>query len=149
MTQTVSLWCTFTATDRLGNESVAATASITLRNDVTAPTLTMASAMPSPAANGTMVYISVSSESGLTVTADASAIGGGMVTLTEGMMDANGNGNGMTANGNGGNGNGMTANGNGANGNGMTANGNGGNGNGMTANGNGGNGNGMAWMPMV
>ena len=151
---------TFTATDRLGNESVAATASITLRNDVTAPTLTMASAMPSPAANGTMVYISVSSESGLTVTADASAIGGGTVTLTEGMMDANGmdangmtngmdangnggNGNGMTANGNGGNGNGMTANGNGGNGNGMTANGNGGNGNGMTANGNGGNGNGM------
>ena len=163
LTQTVSLWCTFTATDRLGNESVAATASITLRNDVTAPTLSMASAMPSPAANGNNVYISVNGgESGLTVTADASAIGGGTVTLTEGMMDANGmtngmdangmangmdangnGGNGMDANGNGGNGNGMTANGNGGNGNGMTANGNGGNGNGMTANGNGGNGNGM------
>ena len=107
---------TFTATDRLGNESVAATASITLRNDVTAPTLTMESAMPSPVANGTNVYISVNGgESGLTVTADASAIGGGTVTLTEGMMDANGMTNGMDANG-------MT--------NGMDANGNGGNGNG-------------------
>ena len=149
----------FTATDRVGNESEAATASITLRNDVTAPMLSMATAMPSPAANGTMVTISVSSESGLTVMADASAIGGAAaVALPEGMMAADGNGNGMTANGNGngmtanGNGNGMTANGNG---NGMTANGNGngmtanGNGNGMTANGNGngmtanGNGNGM------
>ena len=117
---------TFTATDRLGNESVAATASITLRNDVTAPTLTMASAMPSPASNGTMVYISVSSESGLTVTADASAIGGGTVTLTEGMMAANGMTNGMDANGmtNGMDANGMT---NGMDANGMT--------NGMDANG--------------
>ena len=116
----------FTATDRLGNESVPATASITLRNDVTAPTLSMASAMPSPAANGTNVYISVSSESGLTVTADASAIGGGMVTLTEGMMDANGMTNGMDANGmtNGMDANGMT---NGMDANGMT--------NGMDANG--------------
>ena len=143
---------TFTATDRLGNESVAATASITLRNDVTAPTLTMASAMPSPASNGTMVYISVSSESGLTVTADASAIGGGMVTLTEGMMaangangmDANGMTNGMDANGmtNGMDANGMT-NGMDANGmtNGMDANGmtNGMDANGMT------NGNGCQW----
>ena len=116
----------FTATDRLGNESVPATASITLRNDVTAPTLSMASAMPSPAANGTNVYISVSSESGLTVTADASAIGGGTVTLTEGMMDANGMTNGMDANGmtNGMDANGMT---NGMDANGMT--------NGMDANG--------------
>ncbi len=126
----------FTATDRVGNESEAATASITLRNDVTAPMLSMATAMPSPAANGTMVTISVSSETGLTVMADASAIGGAAaVALAEGMMAADGNGaNGMT-NGNGANG--MT-NGNGANG--MT-NGNGANG--MT-NGNGANGmNGM------
>ena len=147
---------TFMATDRVGNESAPATAMVTLKNDVTAPTLTMASAKPSPAANGTNVYISVSSESGLTtVTADASAIGGGMVTLSGPMMDANGNGaNGMDANGNGANGmdangngaNGMDANGNGANG--MDANGNGANGmdangngaNGMDANGNGANG---------
>ena len=124
----------FIATDRLGNESEAATASIRLKNDVTAPELSMESAMPSPAANDMVVTISVSSEPGLTVTADATAIGGdAAVALDEG-MDANGNGNGMDANGNG-NGNGMDANGNG-NGNGMDANGNG-NGNGMDANGNG------------
>ena len=130
---------TFMATDRVGNESDPAAAMVTLKNDQTAPTLTMASAKPSPAANGTNVYISVSSESGLTtVTADASAIGGGMVTLSEPMMTANGNGNGMDANGmtNGMDANGMTngmdANGNGANG--MDANGNGANG--MDANGN-------------
>ena len=121
----------FTATDDVKNVSDALTASITLKNDVTAPTLTMASAMPSPAANGTNVYISVSSESGLAVTADASAIGGGMVTLTEGMMDANGMTNGMDANGmtNGMDANGMDANGmtNGMDANGMT--------NGMDANG--------------
>ena len=81
--QTVS----FTATDRLDNASEAATASITLRNDVTPPVLSMESAMPSSAVDGTMVTISVSSESGLTVTADASAIGGGMVTLNGPMMD--------------------------------------------------------------
>ena len=97
----------FTATDDVKNVSDALTASITLRNDVTAPTLSMESAMPSPASNGTMVYISVSSESGLTVTADASSIGGGTVTLTEGMMAANGmDANGMT--------NGAAANANGA-----------------------------------
>ena len=147
----------FTATDRVGNVSEVATAEITLKNDVIAPVLSMASAMPAMANEGTEITISVSSEADLaSVTADASAIGGGMVTLSAPMMDAangngmngmangnGGNGNGMTANGNGGNGNGMTANGNGGNGNGMTANGNGGNGNGMTANGNGGNGNGM------
>ena len=127
----------FIATDRLGNESEAATASIRLKNDVTAPELSMESAMPSSAANDMVVTISVSSEPGLTVTADATAIGGdAAVALDEG-MDANGNGNGMDANGNGngmdanGNGNGMDANGNG---NGMDANGNG---NGMNANGNG------------
>ena len=134
----------FTATDRLGNEGTADAPAITLKNDVTAPTLSMESAMPGTANDGTVVTISVSSESGLTVTADASSIGGAMmVALTEGTMMAangNGNGNGMAANGNG-NGNGMAANGNG-NGNGMAANGNG-NGNGMAANGNG-NGNGMA-----
>ena len=128
---------TFTATDRLGTAGESDPVSITLRNDVTAPTLSMATAMPSPAANGAVITISVSSESGLTVTANASAIGGGMVTLSEPMMAANGNGNGMNgmdANGNGGNGmNGMDANGNGGNGmNGMAANGNG---NGMDANG--------------
>ena len=48
-------------------------------------------------------------ESGLTVTADASAIGGGTVTLTEGMMAANGMTNGMDANGM--DANGMDANG--------------------------------------
>ena len=118
----------FIATDRLGNESEAATASIRLKNDVTAPELSMESAMPSSAANDMVVTISVSSEPGLTVTADATAIGGdAAVALDEG-MDANGNGNGMDANGNG---NGMDANGNG---NGMNANGNG---NGMNANGNG------------
>ena len=128
----------FIATDRLGNESETATASIRLKNDVTPPVLSMGSAMPSSAVNGMVVTISVSSESGLTVTADASAIGGdAAVALDEGMMAANGNGNGMDANGNGngmdanGNGNGMDANGNG---NGMDANGNG---NGMDANGNG------------
>ena len=80
-----------------------------------------------------MVTISVDAdESGLTITADASAIGGGMVTLTEAMMPADDMAaNGMTTNG----GTGMTANG----GNGMTANG----GNGMTANG------GMADSAMV
>ena len=139
---------TFTATDRLGTAGESDPVSITLRNDVTAPTLSMASAMPSPAANDAVITISVSSESGLTVTANASAIGGGMVTLSEPMMAANGNGNGMNgmdANGNGGNGmNGMDANGNGGNGmNGMAANGNG---NGMDANGmtNGMGANGMA-----
>ena len=139
---------TFTATDRLGTAGESDPVSITLRNDVTAPTLSMASAMPSPAANDAVITISVSSESGLTVTANASAIGGGMVTLSEPMMAANGNGNGMNgmdANGNGGNGmNGMDANGNGGNGmNGIAANGNG---NGMDANGmtNGMGANGMA-----
>ena len=135
----------FTATDRVGNVSEAATASITLRNDVTAPMLSMATAMPSPAANGTMVTISVSSESGLTVMADASAIGGAAaVALAEGMMAADGMTNGNGANGmtNGNGANGMT-NGNGANGmtNGNGANGmtNGNGANGMT-NGNGANG---------
>ena len=119
----------FTATDSYDNTSDALTAAISLRNDDDPPVLSDASAMPSLAANGMEVTISVSSEPGLTVTADASAIGGGMVTLTEGTVDddmaANGNGNGMDANGNG---NGMDTNGNG---NGTDANGNG-NGNGMT-----------------
>ena len=116
---------TFTATDQIGGKGTD-TASVTLANDVTAPELSDESADPPLATNGTEVTISVSSESGLTVTADASAIGGGMVTLTEGTvddgMDANGNGNGMDANGNG---NGMDANGNG---NGDNGNGNGDNG---------------------
>ena len=143
-----SVMVTFTATDRIGNSNTT-TASITLRNDVTPPTLSMASAMPASANDGTVITISVNGgESGLTVTADASAIGGGMVSLMEGMMAAddaaNGNGNGMDANGNGANGmdaNGMTnGNGNGANGmtNGMDANGMDANGgNGMMAAGNG------------
>ena len=141
----------FTATDRLENPSDAATASITLKNDVTPPALTMPDAMPLSAADGTVITISVNGgESGLTVTADASSIGGGTaVPLSEGMAaDANGNGmtNGMDANGNGMT-NGMDANGNGMT-NGMDANGNGMT-NGMDANGNGmtngmdANGNGM------
>ena len=145
----------FAATDRLGGTNEM-TATTSLRNDVTPPVLSDESAMPSPVVNGTVVTISVSSESGLTVTADASAIGGdAAVALDEGMMaadgngmDANGNGNGMDANGNGngmdanGNGNGMAANGNG---NGMDANGNG---NGMDANGNGNGDNGMTETAM-
>ena len=103
----------FAATDRIGGASEM-TVSTSLKNDVTPPELSDPTAMPSPVVNGMDVTISVMSESGLTVTADASAIGGGMVTLTEGTvddgMDANGNGNGMDANGNG---NGMDANGNG------------------------------------
>ena len=95
---------TFAATDRIGGASEM-TVSTSLKNDVTPPELSDPTAMPSPVVNGMDVTISVSSESGLTVTADASAIGGGMVTLTEGTvddgMDANGNGNGMDANGNG------------------------------------------------
>ena len=142
---------TFTATDRLGNAGKSDPASITLRNDTEAPMLSMATAMPASAKTGDPITISVMvmDESGIeSVMADASSIGGGMVTLSEPMMAADGNGNGMDANGMtaNGNGNGMDANGMTANGNGngmdangMTANGNG-NGmdaNGMTANGNG------------
>ena len=116
---------TFTATDELENSNTT-TASIRLKNDVTAPTLTMPNADPATATEGTAITISVNGgESGLTVTADASAIGGSsMVTLTEGMMAADANGdaaNGDAANGNGANGD--AANGNGANGNGANGNG--------------------------
>ena len=115
---------TFMATDRIGGASEM-TVSTSLKNDVTPPELSDPTAKPSPVVNGMDVTISVSSESGLTVTADASAIGGdAAVALDEGMMaaggngmDANGNGNGMDANGNG---NGMDANGNGNGDNGMT-----------------------------
>ena len=82
----------FTATDDLDNVSEAMSASITLKNDTEAPTLSMASAMPSPANDRTEITISVMSESGLTVTADATSIGGGMVTLTEGTMAADDSG---------------------------------------------------------
>ena len=162
----------FTATDRIGNANVIPTigetnvpdktdpavATIRLRNDTTKPVLSMASATsdradnPGMARNGDVITISVTSEAGLTVTADATSIGGGATVPMDangnGAMDANGNGA-MDANGNGAmdaNGNGaMDANGNGAmdaNGNGaMDANGNGAmdaNGNGaMDANGNG------------
>ena len=44
--------------------------------DNTGPALSMPSADPAMATNGTVVTISVSTESGATVTADASAIGG-------------------------------------------------------------------------
>ena len=103
---------TFMASDRLGGESEM-TATTSLKNDVTAPELSMASAIPSPASNDMVVTISVNGgESGLTVTADASAIGGeAAVALDEGMMAADGNG--MDANGNGDD---MGANGNGDNG---------------------------------
>ena len=54
--------------------------------DNTGPALSMASADPAMATNGTVVTISVSTESGATVTADASAIGGAAaVSLAEGM----------------------------------------------------------------
>ena len=77
---------TFTATDVLENSGTA-TASIRLKNDVTKPTLTMPNADPATATEGTSITISVNGgESGLTVTADASAIGGdAMESLTEGM----------------------------------------------------------------
>ena len=82
----------FAATDRLGGTNEM-TATTSLRNDVTPPVLSDESAMPSPVVNGMVVTISVSSESGLTVTADASAIGGdAAVALDEGMMAADGNG---------------------------------------------------------
>ena len=63
------------------------------------------------------------------VWANATSVGGGRVTFTEGTVADDTAGNGMDANGATANGNGATANGNGA-----TANGNGvaGNGNGMT-----------------
>ena len=54
--------------------------------DSTGPALSMPSADPAMATNGTVVTISVSTESGATVTADASAIGGAAaVPLDEGM----------------------------------------------------------------
>ena len=85
----------FTATDSVGNKSEPATASITLKNDVTAPMLSMESAMPSTASDGSVVTISVSTESGATVKADASAIGGAAdLALDEG-MDADMMGTGM------------------------------------------------------
>ena len=81
---------TFKATDRVENFSTK-TDSITLRNDSEAPMLTLESAMSMSATSGTEITISVSSESGLTVTAEASSIGDGTeVELDEGMMDANG-----------------------------------------------------------
>ena len=83
---------TITATDASGNSSTA-TASVTVDN--TGPALSMASADPAMATNGTEVTISVSTESGATVTADASAIGGdAAVPLAEG-MDADMAGTGM------------------------------------------------------
>ena len=119
---------TITGTDAGGNESDAVTVTVTIDN--TAPILSMASADPMTANNGMDVTISVSSESGLSITADATAIGGGMVTLTGAMAAANGmDANGMDANGmdaNGMDANGMDANGMDANGmdaNGMDANG--------------------------
>ena len=85
----------FTATDDVGNASEPATASITLKNDVTAPTLSMESAMPSPAADGTAITISVMSDESVNVTADASSIGGAAdLALAEG-MDADMMGTGM------------------------------------------------------
>ena len=74
---------TVTATDGSGNVSEAVTLTVTIDN--TAPMLSMASADPAVANNGMDVTISVYSESGLTITADASALGGGMVTLMEAM----------------------------------------------------------------
>ena len=71
-----------TAMDDLDNTGTA-TATVTLSNDDTDPVLSMASAMPAMAKEGTEVTISVTSEAGLTVTADATSIGGGAaVALT-------------------------------------------------------------------
>ena len=85
---------TFMASDRIGGESEMSV-SIALKNDVTPPALSDAAAMPSPVVNGMDVTISVSSESGIMVTADASAIGGDAAAeLTEG-MDENMAGTGM------------------------------------------------------
>ena len=64
---------TITATDASGNSR---TATVSVMIDNTGPALSMASADPAMATNGTVVTISVSTESGATVTADASAIGG-------------------------------------------------------------------------
>ena len=123
---------TFTATDVL-EKSATATATITLNNDVTAPVLSDASAMPAMVGNGQEVTISVTvndDRAVKSVTVDAIAIGGGASDALALMPAANGNGNGTpAANGNG-NGNGTpAANGNGtpaANGNGTpAANGNG------------------------
>ena len=63
---------TFMATDRIDGASET-TVSTSLKNDVTPPELSDPTAMPSPVVNGMDVTISVSSESGLMVTADASA----------------------------------------------------------------------------
>ena len=83
----------FTATDRVGNESEAATASITLRNN---PVLSDATITPGSAVNGDMVTISVNGDqSGLTVTADASAIGGAADEMLEEGMDDDMMGTGM------------------------------------------------------
>ena len=86
---------TFKATDRIGGMSEM-TATTSLKNDVTPPVLSDAAAMPSPVVNGMDVTISVNGgESGLTVTADASAIGGdAAAALTEG-TDENMAGTGM------------------------------------------------------
>ena len=83
---------TITATDASGNSR---TATVSVMIDNTGPALSMASADPAMAANETVVTISVSTESGATVTADASAIGGdAALALAEG-MDADMAGTGM------------------------------------------------------
>ena len=63
-----------TAADALGNTSDAVSVSVTVDN--TAPALSMASVTPAAVTNGAEVTISVTTETGATVTADASAIGG-------------------------------------------------------------------------
>ena len=63
-----------TATDALGNASEAASVTVTVDN--TAPALSAAAVTPDWATNGMDVTISVSTESGATVMANASAIGG-------------------------------------------------------------------------
>ncbi len=83
---------TITATDGSGNSSEAM---VTVTIDNTGPALTMASADPDMATNGTMITISVSTESGATVMADASAIGGDAATALAEGMDENMMGTGM------------------------------------------------------
>ena len=81
-------------TDALGNASEAASVTVTVDN--TAPALSAAAVTPDWALNGDTVAISVNGgESGLTVTADASAIGGDAALALDEGMDADMAGTGM------------------------------------------------------
>ena len=86
---------TITAMDDLGNSGTEK-ATVTLRNDAEAPMLSMPKVDPPMAGNGKDVTISVNGgESGLTVTADASAIGGDAAEALTETKDADGVGTGI------------------------------------------------------